>query len=274
MILRVGRTEVSERPAMRERRGAAIDARILELSADEILHEIHDPTSDIVACPRPGPVHEGIGVIAPETTVTRRRVLATVARSRGMTSSQDEEIRRIEESLAAIDPPMADIPGALDAVADARRDVDGLRDRVARLGGRVAAEPDPESESDAQAELRATAGRLAEAETAHHAATQELARERDRQREANDARERRLRLQDRLENRRRDAHEELASGESERVRRAQEGLPEWPGATDDARLALAAVRVGQIQAPVVISGGPFRTPMQARAALAAPVVLA
>ena len=257
-----------------ERTGPAIDARSLDIDARRLLAAIETSDASIVSCPRPGPVFEHVGCVGPTTTITRRSAIAAAARSRGRTSSVDDEIRDCRDALAAIDVPTADVPSALAAVADAGDAVDSLRDHVARLGGVVAAsDTDPARVASAQASLREAAAELAAAETAHHAARQELARERDRQRAANDARERRLAIEDRLANLRRTARRELAGRDGARIRRALDAVPDWPRAGEDARLALAIARTAAVRAPVVVDAGPFRTPGQARACLAAPVVL-
>lgn len=257
-----------------ERTGPAIDARALDIHPTDLLAEIRNPNSNVVSCPHPHPVFEHVGHIEPTTTVTRRTAIAAAARSHGQASSIDDEIQDCRRKLATIDVPSADVPAAVDAVADAAEDVDSLRDQVARLGGIVAgSDTDTERSEAAQSSLRDAAAELAAAETAHHAARQELMRERGRQRAANDARERRLALTDRLANLRRAARRELAERNTEGIRRALDAVPDWPDAGEDARLALAIARTAAVRAPVVVEGGPFRMPGQARACLAAPVVL-
>lgn len=257
-----------------ERTGPAIDARALDSDAQRLLAEIRNPHSDVVTCPAPKPVFEHVDHVEPTTRVSRRTAVAAAARSRGQESSLDDEIRECNRELATFDVPAADVPAAVEAVADAAADVDSLRDRVARLGGVVAAsDTDPEGVAAAQSSLRDAAAELAAAETTHHAARQELARVRDRQRAANDARERRLTIEDRLANLQRAARRELVERNVDRTRRALDAIPAWPGATDDARLALAVARNAAVRAPIVVEDGPFRTPGQARACLAAPVVL-
>lgn len=262
-----------------ERTGPAIDARNIDIGPAELLAEIRDPDSAIVACPQPGPVFEHVGHISPTTTISRRTAMAAAARSRGRSTSLDDEIRTTRAALAEIHVPAVDVPAALATVAEAGETVESLRDRVARLGGIVTASDDTGVEADgdamtqAQSSLRTAAAELADAETTLHAARQELARERERQRAANDARERRLELEDRLGNLRRAAREELAERDAERTRIALDAVPDWPHATADARLALAIARNAAVRAPVVVESGPFRTPGQARACLAAPVVL-
>lgn len=262
-----------------ERTGPAIDARNFDIGPAELLAEIRDPDSAIVSCPRPGPVFEHVGHIGPTTTISRRTAVAAVARSRGRTPSFDDEIRELREERAEIHVSAVDVPAALATVAEAGETVESLRDRVARLGGVVAASDDGDVEADvdamtrAQSSLRTAAAELADAETTLHAARQELARERERQRAANDARERRLELEDRLGNLRRAAREELVDREAARLRRALDAIPDWPHAVADARLALAIARNAAVRVPLIVESGPFRTPGQARACLAAPVVL-
>lgn len=257
-----------------ERTGPAIDARALDIDPHDLLAAIWNPNSAVVSCPKPPPVYEHVGHIEPTTTVSRRTAIAAAARSHGQGSSFDDEIQDCRRELAAIDVPAADVPAAIEALADAAEDVDSLRDSVARLGGVVAASDiDAEQDAAAQSSLQDAAAELAAAETTHHAARQELSRERNRQRAANDARERRLALEDRLANLQRAARRELAERNADRVRRALDAAPDWPDAGGDVRLALAVARTAAVRAPIVVEDGPFRTPGQARACLAAPVVL-
>lgn len=265
-----------------ERTGAAIDARALDVEPSTLVESIRSPNDDTVCCPPPTPAHTHVGFIHPNSTLPRRSALAAVARTRGATAAVDAEIRRVEHELATVEPPTADVPAAIEAVATARADVDSRRDQVARLGGIAAASDETDAEADApaetrsdvKAELRTAAAELAEVETALQVAREKLSRERDRQRAANDARERRLRLQDRLENLGRDARRELAVDEAARAERALEAVPDWPDATADSRFALSLARNATCRAPIVVASGPFRTASQARACLAAPVILA
>jgi len=264
-----------------ERPGPAIDARALAVDADALVESIRTTSDDTVSCPPPSHAHTHIGFVHPETTLSRRSAQAAVARTRGFTTEFDHEIRRTRRELATMELPTADVSAAMEAVAAASADVDSRRDEVARLGGIVAATDGPNAEADssadtvgdAQAKLRTEAAALAEAETALQTAREELALERDRQRAANDARERRLRLQDRLENLRRDARRTLAVDEAARTERALDAIPDWPEASADARYALALARNAHCRAPVVVTDDPFRTAVQARACLAAPVIL-
>lgn len=262
------------------RTGPAIDARDLDVAPRTLLAAIRSPgtvddTRAIeVTAPSPGPIHGHVGLLSPGTTIPRRTTLAAAARSRGVSSTVDPEMRKVRNALDELEVPPSDVPGALAAVTASGETVDALRDRVARLGGVVAATGDAEEVAAARADLRTAAAELAEAETSHHAARQRLDRERVRQRAANDARERRLRMEDRLANLERRARRELADRERPRLERALAALPDWPKGDRDAAAALAVARIADLRAPVVLVGGPFRTAGQARAALAAPVFLA
>lgn len=257
-----------------ERTGPALDTRDLDIAPTTLVDVVRNPSDARICCPEPKRVHQHVGLVHPERTISRRTALAAAARTRGESSRVDDRIAAIEAELDELDPPTADVPAAVQAVAEAASEVDAHRDRVARLGGIVAARDDPGAVDQSQAELRAAAAVLAETETTLHAAEQALARERERQRAANDAREYRLRLRDRLENLERDARRELATRSMTLTERALDAIPDWPAGTDDARWSLAVARTAQLRAPIIVADGPFRTPVQARACLAAPVVLA
>lgn len=255
------------------RTGPAVDARDRSLDADSVLAAIRDPDDPLVSCPPPGPLHDHVGHLHPGLSLARGPATACAARALGLETSHDEELERLRDAIAAVTVPDADVPDAVATVADAEDSVDELRDRVARLGGIVTASQDPDRRAETRSDLRAAAAALADAETTVAAAREALARERERQRAANDARERRLRLEDRLGNRQRTARRELADALTERLARARTAVPNWRGAGADAILGLALARLAPLRAPVVVEDGPFRTAVQARGCLAAPVVL-
>lgn len=242
-----------------------------------VVDAIRDPDDDRVACPTPGPVHEHVGFPAGERRLERRAALAAVARSRGETAPQDEAIRAAREELAGLSVPAVDLAAARRRLTDSADERDRLAERVARLQGRVEARREADaSAADEEAALTSAARRLAEVETRHAAADEAHAAARERARQARDVRERRLRLRDRLHNRRRAAREHLAEAVEPAVETAV-GAAGWTdagtlrGATDrTATLALA--RVGALEAPVVTTPGPFDDAAAARAWLGAPVV--
>jgi len=129
---------------------------------------------------------------------------------------------------------------------------------VARLQGRVRALREADADAaEAAAELRAAARDLAEAETDQVAAEQALSSARATAREAFDARDRRLRLEDRIANLERDARAELARSIRPAVERAVAAVPgsEADGLADASELAaaLAIARVAALDAPVVVA---------------------
>lgn len=115
---------------------------------------------------------------------------------------------------------------------------------------------------------------LSEVETEHAAAEQTLARARERAREAWDVRERRLTLEDRLANQRREARAHLAAAVTEAFTAAVAAAPgdaADAGAACPLTRALAAVRVADLDAPVVLVDPPFPDVATAANWLDAPV---
>lgn len=286
-----------------ERRGPAVDLRDLGVAATDVVDAVRDPDDDRVAAatPRkcggrlqdaaPG-VHERVGFLHPGLSVAPVAAVAAAARSRGARTEHDEALRRVDAELASMDVPDVDLAAARECVADTAADVDRLRERVARAGGRVEARRDDAgdaAEADAEAALASATRELAERETDYHAAREALAAARRRAREARDARERRLELEDRRGNLRRAARRELADAHAGSFRRAVAALP-VPGepahpadfAGPDWTTGCAVARLARPGPPLVVAdalgdetpaGDGFDTASRARAALDAPVLL-
>ena len=171
------------------------------------------------------------------TGTSRRRELAAAARSRGRESSVRDEIGRLRGEIAAIDPE------TIDLAATRRRAVEAEAD-------------------EALGDLESAAAELSNAQTERIAAEQALERARGRAAAARDERERRLELEDRLRNRRREARRELAADVYPAFRDALGVVPgsdpstagSGPAAYDGPRLAasLAAVRIADLNAPVAL----------------------
>lgn len=218
------------------------------------------PRSDDVdgAVPDPAEVLERL-----PTGTSLRRELAAAARSRGLESSLEMEIATVHAELTAIEVPPVDLESARRRLAEATGEEDRLTERVATVRGEVRAlrsvDADP---TEALADLEAAAAELSEAQTARIAAEQALEWERERAIAARDERERRLALRDRLENRKRDAREELAVAVYDEFRGALAAVPGGdptnagtrPGEYDGPDLAasLAAVRIAEIEGPVTL----------------------
>jgi hypothetical protein len=265
-----------------ERQGPAVDLRDVDVDPATVLAAVRDPSDERVRCAAPGAVHERVGFLHRDCSVSPVAALAAASRSRGESTQYDAELRAVEADLAAVEAPDVDLEGARERVAETAADVDALRERVARVSGRVEAMRDDGGNevADAEAELETATRELAAAETDHHAAREALSRAREQAQAARDARERRLKLEDRRENLRRAARQELADRYAEQFQRALAALPvpgdpAGPSSYDgpDWASAAAVARVAAVQAPLVVSGSVFERPTRARAALDAPVVL-
>lgn len=261
----------------RERSGRAVD---LAAAVDPARVVAAVRTGDgAVECPEPGPAHDHVGLVEPGMTLRRRAALAAAARSRGLEAPQRDELARVREELATLDPPDVALAAARERAAEAGDERARLRERVAALRGRVQALRDAGAETataEAEAELAETAAALAEVETERAAAEQALERARDRARDARDARERRLRLEDREANLERAARAWLA----DEVRPAVDAVvPDTPGASAEAfadarpvTATLAVARVADLAAPVVLACHRFASASGAADWLDAPVI--
>ena len=237
-----------------------------------------------VDCPPPGAVHGFVGHVAPDTRVSLRGALAAAARSRGLTAPEEDALRDARAELADCDAPTVDRREARRRAAAAGEEADRLRERVATLRGRLQTLRDlgRDDAADAAAEELSTAAtRLSEVETERLAAAQRLDALEGRMREHRDARERRLRLEDRVANLERAARESLAAAVYDRFADAVRRLPgtaapgDAPGAFagDPVTGALGVVAVAAVDAPVVLSAPRFDSAITAADRLDAPVVL-
>jgi hypothetical protein len=230
-----------------------------------------DAPSVVVACRTPGALHRLVGLVDDRPLRSRRRLLAAVARSRGETAPQDDEIRALRERLDELPNPSVDVAALRERVAAVGDREATLRERAATLRGELSARRETDAPTgDVAAELASVTGDLAAVETERIAAEQALRRGEAAAREARDARERRLRLTDRLANRRRAARRVLAERVADPVEAAATRLP-GPG-EGPATTRLAAVAVGVVEAPVVLAVERFESALAARRALGAEVV--
>lgn len=267
------------------RTGRAVDCRPLAVDGRALVRAIRGAASPAtVRAPPPTPVHEYVGYVREGVSVSVRAALAAVARRRGATAPQDDELAAVEASLSELDPPEVDLAGPrerLAAAADA--EVDRLREEVAARRGalqaRDCADAEPRRGDDRLSEAIAE---LTEAETERAAARQAFERARREARRARDVRRRRLRLQDRAANLRRAAREHLAAGlraEFVDAVAAAPGEGRVPGAPvtfegDPVTAALAVARLADYRAPVVVTADRFETPAAAARLLDGPVMLA
>jgi hypothetical protein len=216
-------------------------------------------------------LYRHVRVIAPGMTLDRRAALAAAARSLDITTSVDEPICEIEAELRSLSEPVPPRADLRRRVAETAADLEAKRERVATLRGRLRETDDGSVEADYRAAIRA----LSEAETEHAAAEEALEAARDRARAARDARDRRLRLEDRLENLEREAREELIAAISPAVGAALSRLPNRDPASFDAAdpvsAALSLVRVGRIETPITLACRRFSDRDSAERWLEAPV---
>lgn len=197
------------------------------------------------------------------TGTSLRQELAAAARSRGHGSSVSDELGRLRDEIAAIEVESVDLAAARRRVAEASGEEEHLKERVAALRGDVRARRAVEAETDETLDdLESAAAELSNAQTERIAAEQALERARERAAAARDERERRLELEDRLRNRRREARRELAADVYPAFRDALGAVPDGdpssagsgPSEYDGPRLAasLAAVRIADLDAPVTL----------------------
>jgi len=231
--------------------------------------------------PEPGPGHETLRRPA-DGRPSLRATLAAAARSWGASAAVDEEIAALRSELAALSPPSTGTADERRRLAEAGEEVERLRERAATLRGRLQARRELDApEEGVVEELRATIRRLSEAETERAAAREALTAARERAREGYERRERRRALQDRLANRRREARRELAAAAYDRFRAALDAVPGSatagadPGSFAGERIAAryAAVRIADLDAPVVVEGFDGRDAAAVRETLRTPVVV-
>ncbi|MDS0242681.1 MULTISPECIES: hypothetical protein [unclassified Haloferax] len=295
--------------------GSAIDlaGESVDIDADAVVAAVRsdggtDATGPLrIDCPSPGPGHDRLGrVPVSASSPSRGWLLAAVGRSRGRRSPVADDLARLEARLAehrdrAAEESEADerdrVGTSAAALRDARRrvaaageDESRLRERVAALRGRVNAHRDAgddEAAAAARQELVETATELSEVETERVAAEQRLSALEHAVRAERDGREVRLKLEDAVENRRREARAHFAAELGEAFEAALRDLaslpatatpavdsPSGPAAleSDPVARALAAVRLADLSAPVVLSCGRFSDAEAAADWLGVPVV--
>lgn len=218
-----------------------------------------------------GALYRHVGIIAPGLSLSRRDALVAAARSLDVTTSVDEAIAETEAELRTLSEPVPSRAKLRQRVAEAAADIEAKRERVATIRGRLQEADDEAIETEYRNAIR----ELSEAETEHAAALEALDAARDRARTARDVRDRRLRLEDRLENLRRTARAELIGTVSPDVDAAVSKLPSHDIASFDAAdpvsAALALVRVGRIETPIVLACRRFPDAEAAERWLEAPV---
>lgn len=216
-------------------------------------------------------LYRHVGVITPGMTLDRRAALLATARSLEVTTSVDGAIRETEAELRSLSEPVPPRADLRRRVAETEADLEAKRERVATIRGRLRETDDEEIEADYEEAIRS----LSEAETEHAAAKEALEAVRNRARTARDVRDRRLRLEDRLENLERTAREERISAVSPAVEAALSELPTRDpdsfDAADPVSAALSLARVGRIEVPITLACRRFSDRDSAERWLEAPV---
>jgi hypothetical protein len=82
-------------------------------------------------------LYRHVSVVAPGMELPRREALLATARSLGVKTSVDAELRAARERLAGLEEPVPSLDAARRRVAETGADLEGHRERVATLRGRL-----------------------------------------------------------------------------------------------------------------------------------------
>jgi len=245
---------------------------------DAVRTEYDEDGRVAVDAPAPQPVHEHVGYVHPEMGLRTRTALARAGRTRGLTTSYDDDIAETRERLAALTVEEGTLAEHRRAAAEVVDDVDRVRERVAAARGKLDAAREHGVDAErATRELEEAVRELSEVETERAAARQRLGRARESARNRRDRRERALALEDELANLRRDARAHLCTRCWEQFAEAAAAVPGSedpadPFDADPVTAALAVVRVASPSAPVVLACDRFDSAAAASRWLGAPVV--
>jgi hypothetical protein len=219
-----------------------------------------------VDCAEPTRWWEPLAVPTDGTAPLDRLVAA--ARSRGVRVPEERALAAAQRELAAHSVEETDLEAARKRLAAAGAEVAELREAVATARGRLQAREDVGADTEAaEAALAEAAAELSEAETNRVAAEQAHDAAQARARRARSERDRRLRLQDRVKNRRRDVRRALVREVADPFDDAVAAVPGEASLSlsplrvdgDAVSAAFAAVRLADLRAPVVDDSGRFRS---------------
>jgi chromosome segregation ATPase len=260
--------------------GEAIDLRGADCSTEAVRTAIRsDHRSVAVDCPSPSR-HWSRLVCPTDDTAPLDRLVAA-ARSRGHHPPVERALAATERELRELTVEEVNTAPARRRLAEAGTEVERLREAVATARGRLQSRREMDADTaEAESALADATRELSAAETERVAAEQAHDAAQRRVREAREARDRRLQLQDRLANRRRDTRRALANAVAEAFAAAVDAVPgeatlsieplELRG--DEVTAALAAARIADLRAPVVDTTGRFDSATAAVEAFDAPVV--
>lgn len=262
------------------RTGAAVDLSDTDYGVETVRRAVEDGADGLnIDAPAPSRWWDALGTPSDDTPPLSRLVAA--ARSRGTYVPEERALAAAKRALANHESERVDLEATRERLAEAGTQVEKLRERVAAARGRLEARRETGADTDAaeNALAEATAD-LSEAETERLAAEQAYEAAQQRAREMRSARERRLRLEDRVANRRRDARRALVSELGEAFTAAVDAVPGEARLSldplavdgDPVTAALAAARLANLRAPVVDDTGRFDSAAAAAERLDAPVV--
>jgi hypothetical protein len=270
-----------ENGTARTETGHAVDLSGVCLSPATLRDAIRGETDPriTVDCPDPSRWWGPLAVPTDGTPPLDRLVAA--ARSRGILVPEERALAAAERSLADLTVEHADPAETRKRLAAAGEEVTELREEVATRRGQLEARRNTDADTEAaEKALSEAAARLSEAETERLAAEQAHEAAEAQARRARSTRERRLRLQDKVANCRRDARRALVD---ELAPVFDEAVAAVPGdATletaplgvegDPIAAAFAAVRLADLRAPVVDATERFDAAAAAAECLGAPVI--
>ena len=283
--------------ARRAARGSALDLRATGLDGETLRAALRPsggdsagadgvratdvPARDVEELVAPSPSRWWSSLADPTDGTPALDRLVAAARTRGHAPPELRRLAAAERSLADLEVETVDASETRRRLAEAGADVERLREEVATIRGRLQARRDVSADTDAvEAELAERMSRLTEAETDRVAAEQAHEAAERRAREVRAIRQRRLRLQDRVANRRRDARRALVDRVADDFVEAVSAVPGDASVRTDplavegdpVAAAFAAVRVADLRAPVLDPTARFRSVEAAAAALDCPVI--
>lgn len=276
-------------------RGRALDIRAWDVSPTLLVDAVRraaapGPTrrrrshaTISVDCAVSGPVHDHVCRVPPDS-FDLHDALVAAARSVGHRPPSLPALERARTELVRVEAMLdtVDLSAAKRRVAEAGETERRLAERTATLRGRLAALREMSAETKGvEAELATAVERLTDVETERIAAEQRLSQVARTAREARDHRQRRLRLADRVANRRRQARAALVDAVYADFAAAVDALPgdaraganptDYTG--DPSAAALAVASLARFDSPVVLVDSPFGSVAEAATRLDVPVVL-
>lgn len=260
--------------------GRAVELRGKHVTAETVRAAVRGESETVVIdCQSPSRWLAPLGY--PENGAPALDRVIAAARSQGHHPPHERALGTAQRELQRLAVDQIDTAEARQRLADAGTAVDRIREEVATARGRLQARREMGADTaDAESALTAAMKRLSEAETERIAAEQAHQTAERQARQARKLRERRLKLQDRVANRRRETRHALAAHVAEAFTEAVSSLPGDATLStaplgvngDDVTAALAAVRIADLRAPIVDTTSRFASASATAAALDTPVI--